>query len=97
VVAIRGDRLSTLVQARRDLVLLHYADHAPFRNSFTVGQKILVNALGPVALLAGFEERFDLWQQDQILGLMIRLPLRSGKLTSQEAIEPTTRYLKHST
>jgi hypothetical protein len=37
VIAIGGDRLSTLVQAWRNLVLLHYSGHATFRDNFTVG------------------------------------------------------------
>jgi hypothetical protein len=56
-----------------------------------------VDALGSVTFLAGPEEGFDLWQQRQIPGLTIRLPLISGRLTGQKPVKPAPGYLKKPT
>ncbi len=56
-----------------------------------------MNTLGPVTLLTGFEEDFDLCKQFRIPNVPIRLTLIPGCLAGPKAIEPTPGDLKEPT
>jgi hypothetical protein len=92
-----SDRLSTPAQKRRNLVFLHYSGHTPLRDKLTIRQQVLMNTLGTVTLLTGFEEDLDFGEQLLVSGLPVSLTLISSRLTSPKIIEPTPRYLKEPT
>ena len=56
-----------------------------------------MNTLGPVTLLTGFEEDFDLCKQFRIPNVPIRLTLIPGCLAGPKAIKLTPGDLKETT
>jgi hypothetical protein len=97
MITIGSDRLSTPAQKRRNLVFLHYSGHTPLRDKLTIHQQVLMNTLGTVTLLTGFEEDLDFGEQLLVSGLPVSLKLTSSRLTGPKIIEPTPRYLKQPT
>jgi len=97
MIAIGYHRFSALKEKRRHLVSHHYSGHTPLRDNIAVRQQVLMNTLGPVTLLTGFEEAFDLCKQIRIPNVPIRLTLIPGCLTGPKTIEPAPRYLKETT
>jgi hypothetical protein len=71
-------------------VFLHYSGYPPLRYGFTVCHQILMDPLGAVTFLAGFEERPDLREQIQIPKITFSQTLISGRLAAQKAVKPAS-------
>ena len=97
MIAFGSYRLSTPTKKWTHFVFCHYSGHKPFTDNLTICQQVLMNTLGPVTLLTGFEEDFDLCKQFRIPNVPIRLTLIPGCLAGPKAIKPTPGDLKETT
>ena len=97
MIAVGSYRLSTPAQKRRHSFSSHYSGHTPFRDNLTICQQVLMDTLGPITLLTGFEEDFDFGELLLTPSLSVGLTLIPSRLAGPKAIEPAPRDLKEPT
>jgi len=70
--------IAALTAASLPPAIISSGGHTPLRNNIALRKQVLMNTLGPVTLLTGFEEDFDLCKQFRIPHVPIRLTLIPG-------------------